>query len=227
MIGLIVSHLKSLSDVEDTVSPRLLVKNWIGNELWSTKAVRDAFFTSPQLPRLLRPDSIRDTIARGVSEGLFVYVSLAHDGSYQFWENTLTAADIDISDDLYILRAEAAQAYQARQVTSEPPLYEEIVTETRVLQEVAHPPSPIVKPMVPPLAPQTPEYERFIWEGEITSHQWSIFYQRALSRFATNKPLRIRLAIEIQPEEGISRQKAEEVKTALRELGVNGESYVK
>ncbi len=30
---------------------------------WSTKGVRDAFFASPQFPRLLFPDEIKETIA--------------------------------------------------------------------------------------------------------------------------------------------------------------------
>ena len=36
---------------------------------WSTKAARDAFYSSPQLPRLLNPDAIRRTISDGVAAG--------------------------------------------------------------------------------------------------------------------------------------------------------------
>jgi hypothetical protein len=44
--------------------------------------VRDAFFASPQFPRLLNPDSVKDTIARGVENGMLGYVGKKGDGSY-------------------------------------------------------------------------------------------------------------------------------------------------
>ena len=45
-----------------------LVRNWSGVfKEWSTKAVRDAFFASPQFPRLLNPTRSR-TPSRAVSK---------------------------------------------------------------------------------------------------------------------------------------------------------------
>jgi hypothetical protein len=49
---------------------------------WNTKSVRDAFFASPHFPRLLNPDSIKDTIARGVENGMLDYVGKKIDGNY-------------------------------------------------------------------------------------------------------------------------------------------------
>jgi hypothetical protein len=38
------------------------------------RLVRDAFYASPLFPRRLNPDTIKDTIARGVSNGQLGYV---------------------------------------------------------------------------------------------------------------------------------------------------------
>jgi hypothetical protein len=58
---------------------------------WNTRSVRDAFFASPQFPRLLNPDSIKDTIARGVENGMLGYIGKKADGSYApfHWNSSL------------------------------------------------------------------------------------------------------------------------------------------
>jgi hypothetical protein len=50
---------------------------------WSTKSVRDAFFASPQFPRLTNPDAIRDTIVRGVEEERIAYVGRDGPDNYE------------------------------------------------------------------------------------------------------------------------------------------------
>ena len=47
------------------------------------------------------------------------------------------------------------------------------------------------------------------------------FYTKVLSRFAAGKGLKLILNVEVSPEEGISTQKIEETKIALRELGLD------
>lgn len=231
MVSLIIEHLKSISDIETSVGASKLIRSWIGNELWSTKAVRDAFFTSPRFPRLLRPDSIRETIARGVSDGLLAYVGQTSDGSYQpfIWGRTINAADIDISDSMYILRGEAAQAYQQQLESLQKARQEEVVDESPLsVLSTNIDASPILSPSartesVQPASVNADSdyYKKFSWNGEITSQQWTIFYNRVLSRFASGKVLRIQLEIGVQPEGGISAQKLDEVRAALRELGLN------
>jgi hypothetical protein len=89
---------------------------------WSIKAIRDAFFASPLFPRLLNAEVIKDTVARGVTNGLLAYVGKAGDGSYQaFHYNTaLTAGEVEVSDDMFVITRETAEAYIERQSTSEP-----------------------------------------------------------------------------------------------------------
>jgi hypothetical protein len=78
---------------------------------WSTKAVRDAFFASPRLPRLLQGDAIRRTIAEGVSQGLLGYARKDGAGKLHLecFEQPLAEAAVEISEDLYVLKAEDAR----------------------------------------------------------------------------------------------------------------------
>ena len=55
---LIIERLGQAGDIEDKgVSPNFLVRNWPpAFKEWNTRSVRDAFFASPQFPRLLNPE---------------------------------------------------------------------------------------------------------------------------------------------------------------------------
>ena len=46
------------------------------------------------------------------------------------------------------------------------------------------------------------------------------FYTKVLSKFAGGKDLKITIQVEVSPEGGVSTQKIEETKVALRELGL-------
>jgi hypothetical protein len=46
------------------------------------------------------------------------------------------------------------------------------------------------------------------------------FYTKVLSKFAANAGLKLTLRVEVAPPEGISPQKVDETKVALRELGL-------
>lgn len=50
--------------------------------------------------------------------------------------------------------------------------------------------------------------------------KWMNFYTKVLSKFATQNGLRIGLNVEIAPAGGVSVQKVDEIKVALRELGI-------
>jgi hypothetical protein len=70
MVTFILERLRKDGEVEKDISPNLLIRNWNPTfKEWSTKAVRDAFFASPLFPRLLNPDAVKETIARGVEGG--------------------------------------------------------------------------------------------------------------------------------------------------------------
>ena len=82
IVELILNRLRQDGDIEDAVSPNFLARNWPpAFKEWSTKSVRDAFFASPQFPRLLNSESLKDTIARGVENGMLAYVGKKPDGT--------------------------------------------------------------------------------------------------------------------------------------------------
>jgi hypothetical protein len=113
MVKLIVDRLRQDGDIETGVSPNFLVRNWPpAFTEWSTKSVRDAFFASPQFPRLLDGDSVKDTIARGVSSGIIAYVGKAAGGYKPFvFGSDLPAHEVEISDDLFIITADEAKKH--------------------------------------------------------------------------------------------------------------------
>jgi hypothetical protein len=82
-------------------------------ETSSRKAARDAFYSSPALPRLLDPQAIKRTIVDGVTQGVLAYVGKAEDGRFEpfHFQTSLSEADVEISEEMFILRAEDARKY--------------------------------------------------------------------------------------------------------------------
>src|SRR3990172_11416372 len=106
MINFILSTLRKKDIVVKEIPPRYLVRNWPpAFKEWSTKAVRDAFFASPLFPRLLSPETIKETIVRGVSEGSIAYCSKSPEGGYEpfFYKTTINVIDVEVSKDVFIL----------------------------------------------------------------------------------------------------------------------------
>ena len=130
MVNLILARLRQDDEVTEGVSAYTLLRNWPAMTAWSTKAARDAFFASPQLPRLLDPKALRRTIADGVAQKLLAYVGpKGTDGKYYpfVFGETLLPTDVEFSDDVFIITAEEAQ----KQV-EEPKLTRLEVRPTRV-----------------------------------------------------------------------------------------------
>ncbi len=112
MVEIIVNELVKDDDITDGVGANKLVKNWPpALTEWSTKAVRDAFYSSPLLPRLKKADAIKRTIADGVSQRTLGYARSAPDGRVilEKFDEPLSELDVEIADDVFILRAEDAR----------------------------------------------------------------------------------------------------------------------
>lgn len=118
---MVLDHLLKTDEVVKAVSPNTLTRKWPGFVEWSTKAVRDAFYASPLFPRLLNPASVKETIARGVTEGLLAYVGKKGGGRYEpfIFKKPLSATDVEISDDVFIVTAdEAVKHVEPQRLTS-------------------------------------------------------------------------------------------------------------
>lgn len=128
MVTFILERLRKDGEVEKGISPNMLVRNWNpAFKEWSTKAVRDAVFASPIFPRLLDPESIKETIARGVEGQLLAYVGKSPSGDYEPFRygGSLNAQDVEISDDMYIITGETAEKY--KKLKEKPPILASLV----------------------------------------------------------------------------------------------------
>lgn len=114
LVELIVTRLKQEDLVSEGVSPSFLTRYWPpALAEWSTKSVRDAFFASPKFPRLIKADSVRDTISRGLDAGLFAYIGKSASGQYEpfIYKRSLAGTDVEISEDVFLISRESAEEY--------------------------------------------------------------------------------------------------------------------
>ncbi len=115
IVTFILNRLRKDGDMEEGVSPNFLVRNWPpAFTEWSTKSVRDAFFASPQFPRLLNGDVVKGAIAKGVSESRLAYVGKTGSGAYDpfLYGGGLSAEDVEFADDVFIISKETAERYK-------------------------------------------------------------------------------------------------------------------
>lgn len=222
LVTLILNRLRQDGEIEKEIGPNFIVRNWPPAFVeWSTKSLRDAFFASPLFPRLLNPESIKETIVRGVEAGIFAYVGKTKDNKYDpfCYEETMLGTDIEISDDVYIVQKALAGEYRKNQTIPTP-----------VVQPGAEVPVGGMPTEQPPLRPgdlfgsdkgKEKTFSLLRWAGEVTPQKWMNFYTKVLSRFVTGGGLKLKVEIEVSSQEGISQQKVEQTKVALRELGLN------
>lgn len=215
LVKLTMERLRQDGDLEEGVSPNFLVRNWPpAFKEWSTKSVRDAFFASPQFPRLTNPEAIKETVARGVDAGLLAYVGKKADGSYApfHWQTSLKALDVEISDETFVIQKDVAEAYRTGTTTPGPN------------PPGRTPPGPGPTPPGPtPPGPTPTTVPSLKWKGDIPPQKWMNFYTKVLSKFSIASGLKLTLSVEVAPPEGVSIQKVEETKVALQELGLRDE----
>jgi len=114
MMRLILNNLRQTDEISKVISPRTLLRNWPPAFVeWSTRNVRDIFYASPQLPRLLHQDAVKECIARGVGEGYLAYVGKDSKGGYApfFYKKSIDPSDVEISEDMFIITAEEAEKH--------------------------------------------------------------------------------------------------------------------
>src|SRR5204862_6498327 len=66
-------------------------------------------------------------------------------------------------------------------------------------------------------------FSGFAWTGEVPAQKWMNFYTRVLAKFSAAKGMKLTVKVEITPEGGVSKQKIDETKKALGELGLQQE----
>lgn len=206
LVDTIMARLKQVGLLEEGISPDFLVRNWPPARRggWDTKSVRDMFFASPEFPRLLSPDTLRVTIARGVREGKFGYAPFSREGMYasiKIDDPNFQDAEVEFSDQVILLPREEALK---RFIPPPPPPVDQAtapeVREPRVKEHVA---------------------KRLVWRGVLESRQWTNFYTKILTHFTPDPSLRITVEFEVSPSSGISSVKISEIQATLREMGLD------
>ena len=223
----IIEQLSRDGEFDKGVSVRLLTKNWPTAFVeWPTKSVRDAIYASPQFPRIVRgAEAIQTAIANGVSRGELAYIGKTAAGGYKpFHCNTgLAASEVEIVDEMFIITKETAEAYRKKRETggSEPETQPQPPEGPTEKQGGRTGGGAGEQPLPPESGAGAAGIKKIAWSGEIAPQKWMNFYTRVLSRFVTGSGLKITVNVEVAPEDGVSKQKADETRTALRELGLN------
>ena len=284
MTKLVISVLRQNDEIVKAVSPRFLVTNWPpAKSEWSIKDVRDAFFSSPQFPRLLASEVIKGAIVRGVAEGQMAYVAKGPSGGYEpfVYKRSLSEGDIEMSDDFYVIKGEDAE-----RLIKPPVLAKVVVAPESVLLRPGQKQTFIVKGFdqfgkdiacgaaewsatggsvggdgvyqcaddegnflvhatvgaftgsagvsvvkkavvaVSVVAGGTPGEKALRWSGEVPPQKWMNFYTKVLSKLLILGGLKVVVSIQSAPVGGATPRQAEEVKTALRGLGLNDSADV-
>ena len=114
MAAIIMTRLNEEDESAPNVSSSFLIRNWPpAHTEWSTRSVRNVFFASPLFPRLTNPESLRDTIVRGVGMGQIAYVGKSESGRYEpfCFEIDLSVDDIEFSEEMYIIKEDEARKH--------------------------------------------------------------------------------------------------------------------
>ena len=218
-------ELRRYDDISDEISPTFLVRYWPpALDEWSTRAVRDAFFAAPEFPRITSDNVVKAAIASGVSNGILAYVSKLPDGSYvQFaYKTPATADDIAISEDMYIIPAETAEAYLAAQAAAEAARQAEREAGAKKLSnghgsydrrrggDAGETDGPTTAGGDAETAtsagdgeqpadtggddpPAAGKQTRIVWEGDLPHQKWMNFYMKALTRFTSDHTVTLHL----------------------------------
>ncbi len=231
LLQFVITHLRQNDEIQTGISPSFLIRNWSpAFKEWSTKSVRDAFYASPLFPRILNPDTIKETIARGVENGLLAYVAKTASGRYEpfVFEKSLNAADVEISDDVFVITKETAEKYRSEIRETFVDVNGKTGTnngtggnseEKEKRSEKDGETSGNGKELEKAGKPEGVSI--IAWSGEIPPQKWMNFYTRVLAKFATGSGLKLSVKVEVAPDGGVSQQKIEETRAALRELGLN------
>jgi hypothetical protein len=202
-----------------------VIQSWPkGLEEWSTKAFRDAVYASPVFPRLTRADALKDTIARGVREGLFGY-AIKRSGQHVRIEfgDELDPADVDFSDEVVLVPEELAGQLKEAAPTVDTPV--PAPAPTTPTPTVPTPEDGGVAPEPAPLFTGK-KVAAIRWQGKVPAQKWTTFYTKVLSRLVADGGLELKVEFDAQPPGGFYAERADEIRQHLRELGVAEELEV-
>ena len=149
------------------------------------------------------------------------------DGEYSSftYESSLISSDVEISDDMFIITKQVAEAYKSSMSSDEPIPISGGGDEGYPTGGTTVPPTEEPDGGFPGAestsSPIVNTVHKLTWDGVVPSQKWMNFYTKVLSKFANENDLKLSLKVEVASEGGISNQMVEETKIALRELGLD------
>jgi Protein of unknown function (DUF499) len=214
MMALIQARLRQRDELTEALAPSKVIQSWPkGLDEWSTKAFRNAVYASPVFPRLTRADALKETIARGVRDGLFGH-AIKRGSEYVRIEfgDELDPADVDFSDESVLVPEELARQLKEAAPTVETP----VPAPTTTLPPTGPAPTAETVPLF-----TGKRVSALRWRGEIPPQKWTTFYTKVLSRLQSDGGLKLTVEFEAQPEGGMYAERADEIQQHLRELGIS------
>ena len=61
------------------------------------------------------------------------------------------------------------------------------------------------------------------WSGEIAHQKWMNFYTKVLARLVAAGGIKIRVSLEVSPNDGLTERQVDETNAAWREIGADGD----
>jgi hypothetical protein len=160
-------------------------------------------------------EALRTTISRAVTQGLLGLASGKDPKSFErvWFAEPVEDAEITFDFDTYLLSASRAKVLKTkpapRSAGADLPL----------------PTGPSSQPaLFPPELgasgekPTATKPTQVVWEGQLKREQWNLFSLKVLTRLAQAKDVRIDVRVSAELAEG---QSAEQLNTALKELGID------
>ncbi len=126
-------------------------------------------------------------------------------------------------DEVFIIRRETAEAFASGVATKppEPKAAGQAAAGGAVARgDDGGQPQPTA-PVTPPPDPADQRVARIVWEGDVPPQKWMNFYTKVLARFATKGGLSVSLQVFVEPPAGVSQQQIDELRSSLRDLGLN------
>ena len=118
----------------------------------------------------------------------------------------MLAPDVEISDDVFIIRKETADAYKTSAVPPVPKTPGSGQAERLGGKPTEAPATPSGDKIPPPYPVEANLSPCIQSTGEIPPQKWMNFYTKVVSKFAASKGVKLTVTFEAAPEGGVSKQ---------------------
>ena len=224
----------NVDEVQKGISPNLLVRKWPpALPEWSTKSVRDSFYASPLLPRLLSPEVIKETIARGfrtVRSRMWGRTGMGTTCPSTSKKRSLpwtSECRRRCTSSRRSARKRAAHAARILSSRFRHNRHFQVSTPTRAAAGTAdgafgRGSAPTGGQSEPKSGPEPVRLPLALtWPGEVPPQKWMDFYTKVLTKVGVANELRLNVRFMYKLSTGMLAQKLVEIRSALRELGLS------